>query len=82
MFVLDTMGTSSPEMVPAVKTKCPFLEQSHLAFNKKKKKETLHIEMKVLWLQRVIINALTSLFVHFEQQESTHVQLSLFLNWI
>lgn len=60
MFVLDTIGTSSPEIVPAVGIKGSFSAQCHLAF-----KQLTHRERELLWLQHVIMNALMDLFSHF-----------------
>lgn len=53
MLVFDTMGTSSPEMVPAVGSKEFVL--SILTFS-----AHLQAGMDLYWLKRIIMNTLTS----------------------
>lgn len=52
MLVLDTMGTSSPEIVPAVWGKeFVFSTLTFFAFH-------LHAELELNWLQHIIMNPL------------------------
>lgn len=73
MLVLDTIGTSSPEMVPAVGGKRVYVQCIAIWCS-----ENTPTKMR---LQHIIMNPLMGLSSHLEHPESSHEQL-LCLNCI